>query len=72
MRATPTILVTTALTISDSGANYAQSSANSGTYAGNLQGGLLYGLLNFTGMTAFRVSYPNNGSTSPITASAEL
>ncbi len=72
MRATPTILVTTALTISDSGANYAQSSANSGTYAGNLQGGLLYGLLNFTGMTAFRVSYPNHGSTSPITASAEL
>ena len=72
MRATPTILVTSALTISDSGANYAQSSANSGTYAGNLQGGLLHSLLNFTGMTAYRVAYPNNGSTSPITASAEL
>ena len=72
MRVTPTFLVTSPLVVTDSTANYAQSSANSGTYIGNPQGGLLNALSNFTGLTSLRTIYTNSGSTSPITASAEL
>jgi len=72
MRAAPTITVTSPLVITDSAANFTQSSANSGSYLGTPEGGLLTGLANFTGMTQYRPTIVNSGATSPITASAEL
>ena len=72
MRAAPTIIVTSSLVVTDSLANYTQSAANSGTYLGTSQGGLLNNLLNFAGLTSLRVAYVNAGSVSPITASARL
>lgn len=71
MRATPTIIVASALVITDGIANYTQSSANSGTYLGGVTGGLLSGIVNFTSMTAFR-PVTTNFTDSRITFSSEL
>ena len=73
MRTTPTITVVSALTVTDSAANYTQSSANSGTFLGSANGGLINSLGNFSGLTQFRPVIVNiSGLNNPITASAEL
>jgi hypothetical protein len=73
MRAQPTITVTSALTVTDSAANYTQSSANSGAFLGTVNGGLLNGVGNFTGITQHRPYIVNTANfNNPITASAEL
>ena len=73
MRTTPTIAFTNVLTVTDGAANYTQSSASTGTYLGSANGGLLSGMLNFSGMTIYRPIVINvSGFANPIMASAEL
>ena len=74
MRTTPTVTITGALTITDSVANYTQSSASAGSgYVGSNYGGFLNNAANFTGLTSFRWALLNpSGFNNPIAASAEL
>ena len=73
MRAAPTITITSALTVTDSSNNYTQSSANSGSFIGSANGGLLNAVSNFTSITQHRPYIVNIASfNNPITASAEL
>jgi hypothetical protein len=73
MRATPTISITTTLTIYDGVSNYTQSSADAGSYLGSAYGGLWYSILNFSGLTQYRAYVLNpNGKQDSIKATAEL
>ena len=73
MRATPTISITTTLTIYDGVSNYTQSSADAGSYLGSAYGGLWYSITNFSGLTQYRSYVLNpNGKQDSIRATAEL
>ena len=73
MRATPTISITTTLTIYDGVSNYTQSSANAGSYLGSAYGGLWYSITNFSGLTQYRAYVLNlDTKQDSIRATAEL
>ena len=73
MRATPTISITTTVTIYDGVSNYTQSSADAGSYLGSAYGGLWYSIPNFSGLTQYRSYVLNpNGKQDSIRAPAEL
>jgi hypothetical protein len=73
MRATPTISITTTVTIYDGVSNYTQSSADAGSYLGSAYGGLWYSIINFSGLTQYRAYVLNpNSKHDSIRATAEL
>jgi len=73
MRATPTAAITGAITITDTGANYAQSAATINSNYMQANGGAL-DLGSFTGLTAYRPYWysSSNSSSRLFTFSAEL
>lgn len=73
MRTTPAISITSAMTVTDSTANFTQSTASAGTYIGNARGGVLNSVVNFSGLTQFRFVQINTSSyNDTLVASAEL
>jgi hypothetical protein len=72
MRATPTLITSAVLTITDGALNYTQSTAAVFQYVGNARGGLVT-FTNFSGMTAYRPMALNTSAfNDTFVASAEL